>query len=132
MIQRRRKMSESKLVWKRLKEAKIGFWKRIENSVEEGFPDTLYCIQGRTGLAELKYMRHWPKKAETKTTLGVRPIQEFFLRQWKKNGGRGWVIARVGDEWLLIDPDNLGEKTRAEWIEQAEVVGEMVDIFPYL
>lgn len=120
-------MSESRLVWQPLKKSVSGFWMRIEVVSFAGFPDTLFLYpDGRCGFVELKIVEEWPKRPQTRTKLNIRGIQADFLKKWCANGGRGYVLARVRDEFLLIsgerliDGDGLYEGfSQSEWREKA-------------
>jgi hypothetical protein len=47
---------------------------------------------------ELKALRQWPKRPETKVSLGLSDAQRDFLEM-----RRGWLFVRVGKEYLLFD-----------------------------
>jgi hypothetical protein len=111
---------ETSKVWNVIKRNLVGFWERVENGVGPGTPDTDFCIDGVAGKVELKYLPEWPKKESTKTNLEIRPAQRIYLEQYAKNGGRGFVLARVGNEWLLIPANkSLTPTTRSGWIGRA-------------
>lgn len=115
-------MSESKLVWKPLRDAVKGFWMRIEVASFAGFPDTITLQpNNRVSLVELKYLREWPKRETTGSTLNVSGLQREFIKTWCRLGGSAYVLARVADEWLLIPGDKLGagKFTRSEWISKS-------------
>lgn len=113
-------MSESKKVWQVLKKKARGFWYRIENCVGSGVPDTEYCIDGAVGKVELKYLKKWPKRDTTLVDINLRPAQINFLKDYAKHGGRGFVLLRVSDDWLLFKGDtDFSPATRSQWIKRA-------------
>lgn len=123
-------MSESTKVWQVLKRNVQNFWMRIEVASFAGFPDTIVLApDGMVFLVELKYLREWPKRATTTTKLNVSGLQKHFMEQWINRGGRAYLIARVGDDWLLLCGDQLGDFTREEWRSRAiyHTRGEMPD-----
>jgi hypothetical protein len=111
---------ETQKVWNVIRGNLAGFWHRVENVVWPGTPDTDFVIAGTAGKVELKYMQAWPALDTTTTDLGIEAAQRVFLAQYAKNGGRGYVLARVGNDWLLIPGGaDLTPTTRNGWIERA-------------
>lgn len=111
---------ETAKVWNVIKSNLTGFWHRVENTVWPGTPDTDYVIDGQAGKVELKYMKAWPKREDTKTDLGIEPAQRVFMREYTKNGGRGYILARVGNDWLLIHGGrDLTPATKKQWVARA-------------
>ena len=72
---------------------------RIENLLEEGFPDVVACIEGRVTLVELKCRPVPPARASTPmmgNEFGLSTGQVNFLLQWSAWGGRAIIVSRVG------------------------------------
>jgi hypothetical protein len=63
---------------------------RIENSVENGMPDTVMTCDGKTVFIELK------------AEFAVRPKQEDWARRWVKAGGTSWFLIAADDLLYLI------------------------------
>lgn len=115
-------MSESRRVWKPLRKAikGRGLLKRLEPSLGSGLPDVFYCLQGISGFIELKYLHHWPVWETTGTTLGITAGQKLWLGDLADNGGKGFVFAKIGKEWLLVPAyAGLDKATREEWSQRS-------------
>jgi hypothetical protein len=88
----------------------------VENRVGPGTPDVNYI----GGWVELKWMKRWPKNADTSPVLldHFTPQQRAWLRLRWKRGGRAYLLLQVGKEWLLFEGPwaaaNLGRVTRPE------------------
>jgi len=115
-------VSREKYMRKRVVEALSGLAAvAVENSVYPGTPD----VSTIAGWLELKHLDAWPVRPTT--AVGVKTFtvqQRLFLKRWCRNGGRAWVLLRVGDlEWLLLDgayaADHLGTATKSELIKNA-------------
>lgn len=96
----------------------------VENSVGPGTPDINYM----GGWIELKWLRSWPKKADTIVVLDheLEMVQIAWARKRINRGGRSWVMLQANRTDWLIWPGNvagevLGFSTRQKLIETALV-----------
>lgn len=134
--------------WDSLKDKLLGrvrAW-RVENQITSGMADTV-CInnRGTSFWMELKALDEWPKRASTKPLKDAFEKGQLpFLKEWISNGGKAYVLLKVGKEYLLLWPrlrdvcesfswdDNLDALTR----EQLDIVtvrrGTAEDIITYL
>lgn len=109
--------------------------RRIENSVAEAMPDTI--IQNRNGSmiwVENKYLEDWPVR---ETTLPLRNSFERgqlgFLRQSRDWKGHAFVLIRVKDDFILLNPSHpLQEMTKGEIMSMAALVVGKDNIIRYL
>jgi hypothetical protein len=110
-------LSEATLVWRCIREAcGRDYWKRIENRLEAGFPDSVFCFpDGRTGFVEFKYKEDWPIRASTTTDLGLSKEQIVELKKIWKRGGRSYLLARINNDFLLVRGEDVGKHTRQHW-----------------
>lgn len=71
----------------------------IENRVGLGTPDVNYI----EGWIELKWLRAWPVRPETKVVIEHFTLQQ---RRWLKKryeaSGNAWLLLQVQREWLLF------------------------------
>lgn len=102
--QRRKAVNESDL-WKYIKTGMIGKWhaSRIESSAGNGIPDISFGVQGKNGWIELKYIREWPKRQDTKVKLPLRPEQKHWIKNRGQVSGDVWVLCRIHNEFFLLD-----------------------------
>ena len=70
---------------------------RIENKVIKGMPDVHFIKEGNSGWIELKFMRSWPKK---RMPTGLKLNQVMWLDEYAKNGGRCWILIRIGRDFI--------------------------------
>jgi hypothetical protein len=87
----------------------------VENRVGPGHPDVNTTICD----IELKWLRSWPKRPETKVELKhFTPQQRLWLKRRERRGGCTWVLLQCKREWLLFDgttaAELLGRCTRSE------------------
>lgn len=95
-------MSE-KLFWKAIlraaaKNKRPWHGKRTENSLEEGWPDSVICDGGATYLAELKVgaVVRSPGCVEViRLQHPPTPLQVLTLQEHQGGGGAGFVVARI-------------------------------------
>lgn len=98
---------------------------RVENPAYPGTPDVNwggFCRHTRLtaeGWIELKWVRDWPKRAETAVPLHhFTPQQRAWLLRRHARGGRVHVLLKVSTAWLLFDgavaAEHLGRATRAD------------------
>lgn len=92
----------------------------VENPCLPGTPDVNYV----EGWIELKWLRNWPKRADTIVQLDHYTAQQriWALRR-RKAGGQCWFLLQCGREWILMDGAvaamYAGKSTKAELIEHA-------------
>jgi len=114
-------VNESDL-WKYIKTGMIGKWhaSRIESSAGNGIPDISFGLPGKNGWIELKYIREWPKRQDTKVKLPLRPEQKHWISARGGLSGDVWVLVRIQDDFFLVswrDCKSAAEQgwTQAEW-----------------
>ena len=55
-------------------------------------------------------------REDTKTTQGINAAQRLWLGDLADNGGRAFVFAKIGQEWLLVPAyAGLDKTTKEEW-----------------
>ena len=84
---------------------------RVENSVYPGTPDVYFCAlceysdssgpatYATGGWMELKQLDGWGTQL---TDLGIRETQRNWWRQYARFGGHGFLLAQIGNEYLLF------------------------------
>lgn len=85
-----------------------------------GTPDVAYI----GGWCELKWLRAWPKRADTVVEVEHFTAQQrVWLRQHRRAGGLAFVLLQCKREWLLFDgvvaADILGHAPRADLFQRA-------------
>ena len=85
----------------------------IENPIGPGTPDVNYI----EGWIELKWLRQWPKRAESIVRLShFTTRQRRWLRNRFERGGNAWLLLQCQQEWLLFSGrdahDYVGQVTR--------------------
>lgn len=104
-------MSEGAL-WDTVRTALLpwGALKRIENSVDLGTPDVLYCLRRPrsvprvhvTGWVELKHLPAWPVRPDTPVVIDhLTREQVLFLEDWP---GAAYLLLQVEKDYLLTGP----------------------------
>lgn len=118
----------------------FGVLHRVENTVETGTPDVTYCLRtgledgpGRSGWIELKHAHGWPKRPNTTFRFSrYTKEQAEWLHEWHFIGGKACLIAKIGNEYLLIPGDRCVELwhggTRRDVMHMAAVQG--IGTFP--
>lgn len=72
----------------------------VENPVMPGTPDVNYV----EGWIELKWLRAWPKSADTVVRVEhFTPQQRIFHLRRRMAGGRSFVLIQCRREWILLD-----------------------------
>jgi hypothetical protein len=87
-------LSEKRL-WMSLRDKSAATWKRIENGVGPGTPDTVGTLYGHTAFVELKAGVGWGRDI-------VRPEQRIWLREWAAAGGACWLLVSNPGRCMLI------------------------------
>lgn len=94
----------------------------IEAPIRAGVPDVNYT----GGWIECKWMKFWPKRADTNPVRFPHPLtKEQGIRAWKrtKAGGVSLVAAQVSREWFFFDGldirHHFDKMTRPEMKERA-------------
>lgn len=78
----------------------------VENPAKPGTPDLNFTF----GWIELKYLRNWPRLAETVVRIETyTPQQRNFARARAEAGGKVWFMLVVGNEWLLFRGEDAAE-----------------------
>ena len=75
---------------------------RIENAVYSGTPDVSYCIDGKEGFLELKYIEEYPKRESTVVAVDVRQAQRTWLHDRNIAGGRCYLAMSVKNKDIYI------------------------------
>ena len=112
----------SKVLMKRLKS--VGHATRIENLATVGMPDVSYCIDGREGFIENKWISAWPRDASRIVLLRHYTAQQRIWHCDRTSaGGNVWVMLGVGSplrDVLIFDggwaASFLGRVSRPELI----------------
>ncbi len=87
-------MTEKSQCWHPARKAlaPYGTLVRVENRLEAGFPDVLYCLLGVSGLVECK------------VDLGSLSLdQVIWAERWGRAGGLCWLLWRHPAGWALFD-----------------------------
>jgi len=93
----------------------------VENLCKPGTPDVFYI----GGCIECKQSDDWPKRAGTKVKFKAEftKLQRIFLKRWCTQGGMGFVLVQVRQEWLLfwgtVAANLLGELTRQQMYDES-------------
>jgi len=92
-------------VWNYVKGGLAGKWlaTRIESNAGNGVPDVVFCVPNINGFMELKFIKEWPKRPETKVKLPLRPEQKLWVETRGKRGGNVWVFCRIENSMFLLD-----------------------------
>lgn len=112
----------------------FGIIRRVENAVENGMSDVIYCLHrgdriGVSGWIELKHAWEWPKRADTLFRFDHYTVdQANFIADWGALRQRACVLARVADEFLLVPSEHAHELqrgvTRRRFYDIAAVYGD--------
>lgn len=93
----------SRHVKKALNEKPFHVCKKVQDRYIPGLPDCTYSFAGRQGVFEMKYLPHWPARAETLLHLDVSPAQRNQLRDWwTASYGQASVLVGICDKWFLL------------------------------
>jgi len=103
-------MNEARF-WDKVREAinahPRGIAHKLTDMFTAGTPDALYCIDGRAGVLELKYVPKWPVRTDT-VEVAVTENQRAWLLDWQEKGrGRANVLLGVEHFWYLLDLDEI-------------------------
>lgn len=80
------------------------FYQRIESSNVKGIPDTCYCIRGKVGWIEYKYLEKFPHRKNTLVRLDhFTTEQRVFMHDYTMAGGKCFVFVQVEQEYFLFD-----------------------------
>jgi hypothetical protein len=78
----------------------------VENPAYPGTPDVNYI----GGWLELKWKRCWPKGVDTPLKMPhFTPQQKVWLTRRSRKGGAAFVLLQVGQEYLLLMPDDAAD-----------------------
>ncbi len=98
-----------------------GVFVRVENRVGIGTPDVVYCIDEQVGWLELKYAERWPPKSGL-TLRHLTMAQLWWMRDWRRVGGRAWILLQVGKDYLFLPPEPVEKVTSMALFQRAELV----------
>lgn len=96
-------MSE-KALWAYVRDGMGGRWDatRHEDKLNLGVPDVSYGMGKMNGWLELKFAER-PVRESTPVRVGMRPEQARWLQRRGLNGGGCWVLAQIGEWYLLLE-----------------------------
>lgn len=104
-----------------------GRLKRIENRVDTGMPDVLYCFAGVTGFLELKEEESWPSRATTPVTVKCLTNEQVeWHKWWKSGGGKVHTLLQVSKDYLLLTPDDTKRLYQKEFPKDALINAAIV------
>lgn len=93
-------MSENSM-WRHVRDGMRGLWtvQRHEDKMSKGIADVSFAIGQVNGWLELKYLPHWPKKADN-----VVQIPHFTNEQrvWLSERPHAWLFLQVAKDYLLF------------------------------
>lgn len=107
---------------------------RLENSVEAGWSDVVYCLSvparpAVTGFLELKHLAGWPVRPGTAVNVPHLTVEQvLFLEGWTAAGSRADLLMQVDRDYVLLDACGTRslyehELTKAHVLMTAHVVG---------
>jgi len=114
-------------LWQRTKAHLSPYGKlvRLENPIDPGTPDVLYCIRRKpamtpaTGLLELKHVPEWPARYGTPLRVAeLTKEQVDWHAAWEQAGGSVWTLLQVGRTVLLLSPTTTAqvyERRHTQW-----------------
>lgn len=77
---------------------------RVENAAGQGTPDVTYCIRGKAGWLELKFLEKFPHRKDTVVRCEhFTTEQRTFMHDESMAGGRAFLWVQVGSEYFLFD-----------------------------
>lgn len=91
----------------------FGQLKRIEDLIEKGTPDVIYCLRwlderAVMGWLELKKLKSWPTGEDTIIRLPhLSPEQVAFHERWGRAGAPCFLLAQVVTDFYLFRWDVL-------------------------
>lgn len=110
-------MASEHALWDMVRRRLSGFgvMKRIENRVDIGMPDVLYCVkypvtrqERYTGLLELKHAPLWPKLADTTLKIEHFTLEQVrWAEEWSAAGGSVFFLLQVENEYMLFKPSHM-------------------------
>lgn len=109
-------MSQESALWKTMHKAlaTYGHLDRVENRVGVGMPDVAYLLrrspvaQAVAGWVELKYEPAWPRRAATPVVFKKLTLDQVtWLEDYATLGGRAYLLAQVGRDYLLLRTGTL-------------------------
>lgn len=108
---------------------------RVENGLEAGFPDAMYCIDGATGFVECKWNDTFPVRLATPVFSrdgSLRTAQIVWWTQFGRAGGHGFIAAGVGAHTYLFWPTHelllkWNVMTKAEVVAEACAIDDQVN-----
>lgn len=88
---------------------------RHEDMAEVGVPDVSYGARGVNGWIELKHVKKWTRNG---VKVPWRPGQREWLMQRGRQGGRCWLLIRVGRSNYLFAWNALPPNDHTRWSQQ--------------
>ncbi len=85
----------------------FGKLKRVEDLIEKGTSDVIYCLKwgkepARVGWVELKKLPAWPAFGTTTVKLPHYSVEQAsFLQSWGRAGAGAFLLAQVSRDYLL-------------------------------
>lgn len=87
---------------------------KVQDAMNKGLADVLYCLDGKAGKLETKYVPTWPARETTPVPIALSREQRADLRRWHRAGGAAYVLLGVAQDWYLFHWDAPEKATRAE------------------
>lgn len=90
-------------------------WK-LQDATNRGLPDVVAVNRSQVALIELKYVKEYPKREDTRIPVNVSVEQRRRLEQWHRAHGQAYVLVGVEKDWYLL-PWDADHATRDELLE---------------
>ena len=94
-----------------------------------GIPDVFFI----GGVIECKWMRYWPKNADTRPVKFDHPLskeQQVWLYRRERRGGLALVCAQVSKSWFFWSGKRIKENNLWDNMTRPEMIAEAVLYFP--
>lgn len=109
--------------------------KKVQDAYNRGMPDVRYCVGGRSGWLELKYIKERPKRPTTPLHINLSVEQARQLSEWHGAGDRAHVLVGVEKTWYLLRhdvPQRVPEQDLGPWVIEAGTMKQIDRLYEYL